>query len=147
VVVAPHPRSDRAVLQRILPAGWSLAEAGRTVELLLEGPRWVIQCASGVSWESAVLGIPTGDIRFDDQRPVYPHLDDETAFPALRTADDVRRFVTRAATADRASIREAALRWCGLDGSDSIERARALLTSVSSPLPRIVDAWAPGGVL
>ena len=146
VVLAPHPRSDEAMLRRILPGGWTLHRGGHTVELLREGPRWLIQRSSGVAWESAQLGIPTADVRLDDEIPAYPLLEDERAFPALRTPDDVRAFTAGAASADRAALRTVAEQWCATDGEAAADRIRAVLDG-AAPAVRIVDAWAPGGVL
>jgi len=148
VVVAPHPRSDRAVLQRIVPRGWSIASTNRTLELLREGPPWLIQCSSGVAWESAVLGIPTGDVRLGGRRPDYPFLE-SPVFAALTSSDDVRRFVGAAAARDRAALRAESLGWCAIDGAAAVARGRALIDSADRALAgrRIADAWAPGGVL
>lgn len=147
VLVAPHPRSDIAMLERLLPPRWTLHRNELTVELLRRGPRWVIQSSSGVAWESAVLGIPTADVRIDDRPPAYPFLSDERVFPALRTPDDVRAFVANAEHTDRERLVTLARRWCATDGEASIRHVTALLEGPLEPAPRIVDAWAPGGVL
>lgn len=147
VVVAPHPRSDLRMLRRIIPAQWELHRGGRTAELLRAGSPWVIQRSSGVAWEAAALGIPTGDIRPSSGLPDYPFLSDERIFPALREVDDVRRFVTWARSADRYQLREHALAWGSPDGAEAVERARALLDGIDGPRARIADTWAPEGVL
>lgn len=146
-IIAPHPRSDLRLLQRLLPQGWSIYQGGGTIDLLLTGPPWVVQSASGVAWESAVLGIPTADIRLDNRPPVYPFLTDESSFPALRVAEDVRAFIAAAARVDRRRLRETALRWCAEDGPQSVARIRSHLAGRLLPGPRIVDAWAEGGAL
>ncbi|WP_309067391.1 hypothetical protein [Microbacterium sp.] len=147
VLVAPHPRSDADMLERLMPETWSLHRGGLTVDLLRRGPRWVIQSSSGVAWESALLGIPTADIRLDGRAPVYPFLEDEQTFPALHSADDVRAFVAGASDVDRDRLRTLAHSWCATDGDESVSLTRDLLARVSTTEPRIVDAWAPGGVL
>lgn len=146
-VVAPHPRSDPVMLERLMPSTWSLGRVGHTLDLLRGGPRFVVQASSGVAWESAALGIPTADIRLGDQAPVYPFLRDERAFPALRSPDDVREFIAGAETADRGGLRQLALWWCASDGPESGRRMRDLVAAPFQAGPRIVDAWAPGGVL
>lgn len=146
VILAPHPRSDLAMLERLLPDGWTLHRAGLTVNLLALGPRWVIQCSSGIAWESAVLGIPTGDVRLDDRQPDYPLLEDPV-FPVLRSTDDVRIFAATSASADRDELRAHARAWCATDGRDAVARVTELLSQIGHPGERIVDAWAPGGVL
>ncbi|WP_162621898.1 hypothetical protein [Microbacterium suaedae] len=147
VVVAPHPRSDVAMLERLMPRTWSLRRGGRTVDLLREGPRCVLQASSGVAWESAALGIPTADIRLDIQSPVYPFLRDERAFPAIRRPEDVRDFTEGVFSIDRDALRKRALLWCASDGSEAAGRLRDLLRAPRPADERIVDAWAPGGVL
>ncbi|WP_203136371.1 hypothetical protein [Microbacterium sp. JZ31] len=147
VLVAPHPRSDIAMLERLMPTTWSLHRDGLTVDLLRHGPRWVIQNSSGVAWESALLGIPTADIRLDERPPAYPFLEDEQVFPALHSAEDVRAFVAGAGDVDRARLQALAHSWCATDGEEAVSLTHELLARVSSSEPRIVDAWAPGGVL
>lgn len=147
VVVAPHPRSDLRMLRRIIPAQWELHRGGRTADLLREGPPWVIQRSSGVAWEATALGIPTGELRPGSGLPDYPFLANERVYPALREADDVRRFVTWARSTDRHRLREHALAWGSPDGTEAVARARALLEGIDGPRARIADAWAPGGVL
>lgn len=146
VIVAPHPRSDLRMLRRVVPGHWEL-HRGRTVELLREGPPWVIQRSSGVAWEAAALGIPTGEVRSRSRAPDYPFLADESIYPALRSPDDVTRFVAWARTADRDRLRAHALKWGSPDGADAVARAQALLDGIDGPRPRIADAWAPGGAL
>lgn len=147
VLVAPHPRSDVAMLERLIPSTWSLHRDGLTVDLLRRGPRWVIQSSSGVAWESALLGIPTGDIRLDERPPTYPFLEDEQVFPALHSADHVRTFVQDAADVDRDRLRALAHSWCATDGTEAVELTHRLLGEAVASRPRILDAWASGGVL
>lgn len=148
VLVAPHPRSDLRVVKRLIPADWTLVERGRTVELLKSGAPWVIQCSSGVAWESAALGIPTADVRLDDRTPDYPFLTNE-AFVPVTSPTDVRAFVKSAAEADRTALQAAAREWCSVDGEEAARRGREFLESIApGPTPSpIADAWAPGGVL
>jgi len=148
VVVAPHSRSDVERLERIVPREWVIARVERTLDLLHEGPPWLVQCSSGVAWESAVLGIPTGDVRLGDRVPDYPFLEDPR-FAALSTSADVAAFIARVASTDRDLLREAALAWCAIDGRAAVEQGRALIARADRSLAgqRIADAWAPGGVL
>lgn len=147
VAVAPHPRSDLQMLRRILPPTWRLHERSRTAELLREGPPWVIQRSSGVAWESAALGIPTGDLRSGSRPPDYPFLADENVFPALRDSGDISRFVASASTVDRVRLREYAGVWGSPDGPQAVARAQAFLDGIERSRPRIADAWGPNGVL
>jgi hypothetical protein len=151
LIVAPHPRSNVEHLRRILPPDWTLHTGGRTLDLLKAGPPFVIQSSSGVAWESAVLGIPTAELRaapgtMDGQ---YLFLRDESTFPVLESSDDVRDFVRRATLRgfDRRELRDHALAWCDVDGEESVRRIRAMLDSVEPHVQpsRILDGWAPGG--
>ncbi|WP_029150377.1 hypothetical protein [Microbacterium indicum] len=143
VVVAPHPRSDLAVLSRLVPASWTIDGAGRTISLLERGPRFVLQASSGVAWESASLGIPTGDLRLAGRAPDYPFLD--SVIPALGSPDDVAAFAASAATTDRDALRAHAAAWCASDGSDAVAAARSALAGLPAARGRITDLWAPGG--
>ncbi len=147
VVVAPHPRSDLKTLRRIIPASWQVFPGTRTTDLLQQGPPWVIQRSSGIAWEAAAFGIPTADIRSAAGAPDYPFLADESVYPALRSSEDVRRFVASAPIADRLRIRAHATSWVTVDGSDAVRRARALIDAIDGPRSRINDEWAPGGTL
>jgi hypothetical protein len=152
LVVAPHPSAKLDELSRILPAGWTISSGRRTMELLKEGPRFLLQSSSGVAWESAALGIPTAELRGQgggvmlDQ---YPFLRDESVYPLLTSPDGVRDFVARVDRGefDRERLQQYARSWCAEDGKESAERIRELVgrsTSVRKP-GRILDGWAPGG--
>ncbi|WAA67396.1 hypothetical protein [Microbacterium oxydans] len=151
LVVAPHPRSDRSSLSQMLPHGWTLS-AQPTVELLLGGAPFMIQHASGVAWEASALGIPAAKLRLAGEPSHYPFLANDSIYPPLEDAEDIRRFVADAPGMDRHALRDYALDWCEVDGDEAAGRIRGLLASISAGerTPsgvRILDGWCePTGV-
>jgi len=152
VVVAPHPGSNRKQLSRLVPRDWRIAPPSiRTSQLLSDGVRALIQHSSGVAWEALAMGIPTADIRLGEPRPNYPFLDNAAAIPALRSPQEVRQFVERAAHVrlqDREGLREYARSWCACDGPSSVSMALELLDRARHEGARatpIIDGWAPDG--
>lgn len=153
MVVAPHPRSDRAVIDALLPQGWTVYEGERTLDLLRTGPSFLFQFSSGVAWESAALGIPTATVRLDEDAVNYPFLEDETVYPAIRTAADATVFAQRARSGevDRIALREHALRWCEHDGAAARDALAQLLDRVRAEgiagrPAQIHDGWGKAGV-
>lgn len=149
ILVAPHPRTDARTLRRSIPRGWSVHTGARTLDLLRQGPPWVIQRNSGAAWESAALGIPTANIKLSDDPPVYPFLDTPRV-TAVSSPDEVRSFVANASNVDRGALRRQMREWCTYDGEDSIERARRFLDRASNDrtcTTPIADVWARGGTL
>ena len=156
MVVAPHPRSDRAQLAEMLPAGWSLYPGDRTLDLLASGPPFLLQFSSGVAWESAALGVPTATVRVDETPVNYPFLADESVYPAIRTPDEAARFAARARAGevDRDGLRRHAEEWCAVDGEpaasrlaellDRVTRGRGATDGAERPA-RLHDGWAAGG--
>jgi hypothetical protein len=147
VVVAPHPRSVKREIRRVLPTGWRLSDAPRTLDILRAGVRFVIQPSSGVAWESVALGIPTANLCIDDRPVSYPFLADATMIPPVRSADDVRRFIRLAPDMDRMRLRSHALDWCSFDGMQAVTRARELIAGardhrgLTGNGARILDGW------
>lgn len=153
MTVAPHPRSDREVIDALLPEGWTVYEGERTLDLLNTGPAFLFQFSSGVAWESAALGVPTATVRLDEDAVNYPFLEDETVYPAIRTAADATAFAQRARSGDidRAVLREHALRWCEHDGEAArvalaqlLDRVRA--DGAAGRPAQIHDGWGKLGV-
>lgn len=153
MIVAPHPRSDRAVIDALLPQGWTVYEGERTLDLLRTGPAFLFQFSSGVAWESAALGVPTATVRLDEEAVNYPFLEDEGVYPPIRAAADAAAFAqqARSGAIDRAALREHALRWCASDG----EAARVALGRLLDRVRRdgaagrpaqIHDGWGKSGV-
>ena len=150
LVVAPHPRSNLEELRRLVPPGWKINEQGRTIDLLMERPRFLLQYSSGVAWEAAALGVPTAQLSIDQESPDYPFLDDQIAFPRLRSGEDVRHFVREAGygAAEIARRRAVAAYWCGSDGLASQERAAVLLRLAPTDGERgspVYDGWSVTG--
>lgn len=141
VVVAPHPRSRRSELRRLVPSGWSI-HAGRTLELLQNGPRLLVQHSSGVAWEGLYLGIPTVEIAFNDEAPSYP-LITPPYITSVRDTDGMREAVkTPPSQIDRSALRAWARRWCAsVDGP-----AARKVVDVMEDLPEggalALDAWS-----
>lgn len=149
MIVAPHPRSDRDLIRELMPSEWTMFEGGRTLDLLAEGPAFLLQHSSGVAWESAALGIPTATIRLDDAPVNYPFLADESIYPAVRSPEQAEGFAQRARDGeyDRGALREHAARWCAVDGDAAADRLRSLLETVvrGRSGPRLHDGWSAGG--
>ncbi|MFD5601040.1 hypothetical protein ACFWHR_13410 [Leucobacter sp. NPDC058333] len=152
MTIAPHPRSDIRQIRDFMPTDWSLFTGARTLDLLLEGPAFVLQFSSGVAWESAALGIPTATIRLDRSPVNYPFLADEQVYPSLFAPEDTRRFVSaaRSENIDRAALRKHAIQWCAVDGPEAMYRLFDLLdevalTSDAGQLPYLHDGWSAGG--
>ncbi|MBO1900592.1 hypothetical protein J4H92_01350 [Leucobacter weissii] len=149
MAVAPHPRSDLDELRELLPAGWTLREDVRTIDLLAEGAPFLFHFSSGVAWESAALGVPTATVRLDDAPVSYRFLADERVAPAIRTPDDARGFAERArrGEVDRGALRDHAVAWCAVDGGAAAERLRELLERADGAgrPARLSDGWARGG--
>ncbi|MHA3684247.1 hypothetical protein ACXR2T_09165 [Leucobacter sp. HY1910] len=153
MVIAPHPRSDRAVIDALLPTGWAVYEGDRTLDLLRTGPPFLFQFSSGVAWESAALGIPTATVRLSEDAVNYPFLEDESVYPAIRRAADATSFAQRARRGeiDRVALREHALRWCEHDGAAARNALAQLLDRVRSQgaagrPAQIHDGWGKAGV-
>ena len=153
MLVAPHPRSDRATIDALLPRGWAVYEGERTLDLLRTGPAFLIQFSSGVAWESAALGIPTATVRLEEDAVNYPFLEDERVYPPIRSSADATVFVQRARSGeiDRDTLREHALRWCENDGEAARDTLAQLLNrvradGVAGRPAQIHDGWGKTGV-
>ena len=146
-VLAPHPRSDLWLLRRLLPAGWTMSERPRTLDLLRQGTSVLIQRSSGVAWEAMALGIPTIDVRVRDGDPVYPFLRDDrvlqvTSVPELRAAlDRVTGDVNGSIGQEMTAVAAA---WCDRVGRSAVDAGVALIrAALSTPAPTTVllDRW------
>jgi len=150
LLVSPHPRSNLDELRAILPRHWILSHQDRTLDLIKQGPPFLIQCSSGVAWESLVCGVPTANIVLD-KPSFYPFFDDRRLVRHLSNAADVREFVETPGdgSEERARRKSYALHWCGQDGqpagragAELVERAVA-----EGAKDMILDGWAPGGAV
>ena len=141
VVVAPHPRNRRSAVRRLLPRGWSI-NSGRTLDLLAEGPRLLIQHSSGIAWEGLYVGVPTVQIQLDSEAPNYPLI----AEPYVRTVRSAAELHEMAATLpegiDRAGLRDWALRWCATVGADATRRIVDVLEDMPEDANLVLDAWS-----
>lgn len=147
VVVAPHPRSDMRALRKALPRSWAVHE-GTTVDLLRQGPPWLLQSQSGIVTDAAALGIPTAEVTLEDEPRVYPFLGADSICH-VASPNEIRYFTETARTSDRARLRETLRAWVACDGEDARSRARDFLAAITpaDAGPPIMDAWAPGGAL
>ena len=141
IVVAPHPRNSRKEVRRLLPDGWSI-NSGRTLDLLAEGPRLLIQHSSGIAWEGLYLGIPTIQIQMDDEGPNYP-LISEPFVQTVRSAQELRdASTTPSKDLDRAELRDWAHRWCAAVGVVAARRVVDLIEDMPEDPELILDAWS-----
>ncbi|MEV8337709.1 hypothetical protein [Leucobacter sp. NPDC077196] len=152
LIVAPHPATQLKDVRPLMRPGWQLAEGWRTMDLLTEGPAFLLHLSSGVAWESAALGIPTATIRLDQTPVNYPFLVDESVYPSIFTSSEAASFVARArgGVIDRSALLAHARRWCSFDGVEAKERLRVLLRrnpgeSAESQTRCLHDGWSAGG--
>lgn len=145
VTVAPHPGSDHESLRRLLPAGWTLHEQGRTFDLLLERDAPVIQMSSGVAWEAAAVGRPV--VQLDIQEGLnYPFIS-EPYVPHVSTSEELTSTIQslQAEEAESPEIKDWAFQWCSAIGTEAAERARALIYSATQDPPdpgMALDGWS-----
>lgn len=139
VIVAPHPRSSRRRLRRLLPSRWTLSEVP-TLQLLARGPRVVIQQSSGVAWESLALGIPTLQIGARTASANYPLIAPPHVLFA-ETRDELARALEDAAVVDRESLRRWAQEWCPSTGVEAASAAAEALLDATLGEP-VLDAWS-----
>lgn len=147
--VAPHPRSDVERLKKMVPPGWVVEEGRRTLDMLREGPPFLLQHSSGVAWEAIALGIPTLQISLDGAVPNYYFLRDEVIFPRADASDpaSIARFVAALdhSVAHRDQLRTYARRWCECDGEEAGEKLRRLLATCDRwPSSMVFDGWGTG---
>ena len=141
IVVAPHPRIGRMEVRRLLPDGWSI-NSGRTLDLLVQGPRLLIQQSSGIAWESLYLGIPTVQIQMGDKAPSYP-LIAEPFVQIVRSAHELYEAMTTPSKhVDRADLRDWAHRWCAAVGVVAAKRVADLTEDMPEDPELILDAWS-----
>ena len=141
IVVAPHPRNSRREVRRLLPDGWSI-NAGRTLDLLAQGPRLLIQHSSGIAWESLYLGIPTVQIQVKDEAPNYP-LIAEPFVQTVRSPQELHEAMTTPTKdLDRADLRDWAHRWCATVGDVAAKRVADLIEDMPQDTELILDAWS-----
>ena len=141
IVVAPHPRNSRREVRRFLPDGWSL-HSGRTLDLLKQGPRLLIQNSSGIAWEGLYLGIPTIQIQVDDEAPNYPLISDPFV-PTVRSAQELHETIMAPAKeVDRADLRDWAHRWCAEVGVVAAKRIVDVIEDMPEEAELILDAWS-----
>ncbi len=148
LIVAPHPRSNLAEISKLVPKGWSVHAGRRTLDLLREGPRFLLHHSSGVAWESAALGIPTADVSVGGARPNYPFLEDPV-FPRLQNSGEIADFVLGGGSeaTDRELLRVSAMAWCAIDGEAAARRVREVVAEAEARFrggrpARLVDGWA-----
>lgn len=150
LLVTPHPRSDLDELRAMLPPNWTLSAGGRTLDLIKQGPPFLIQCSSGVAWESLACGVPTANIVLD-KPSYYPFFDDQQLVRPLSNAADVRSFVEdpRDSSEDRARRASYALHWCERDGKQAAQAGAELVEKAIAEGVKgaILDGWAPGGTV
>lgn len=147
VIASPHPRTDRKLLQTILPAQWDLWR-GRTFDLLMQGPPAVVQCSSGVALEALQLGIPTIELAFPGEAPNY-RFAREPYVTTVRNSAELRAAVGAAAgvsPSKREELRAWAHGWVSKAGADAAVAGAALLEKAGEEGIRktpLWDAWAP----
>jgi hypothetical protein len=147
VVVAPHPRSDRRLLQSLLPQGWVVWDAD-TFSLLRSGVTCVIQRSSGVAWESLVLGIPTIQLAWPGETVPYPIID-PSRVPFVSSSRELAEAVTAARGAtesDRLELRAWAREWCAVQGVDAAEAIASVVRTAESrgaATGWVLDGWSP----
>lgn len=147
--VAPHPRSDVARLKKMVPLSWTIEEGRRTLDLLRDGPPFLLQHSSGVAWEAIALGIPTMQISLDAASPNYYFLRDESVFPSADVSDPaaIAHFVKTLDHSEfhRKELRDYAFWWCGCDGAQSREKLINLLSTAGQwPSSMVFDGWGSG---
>jgi hypothetical protein len=146
VVVSPHPRSDREVLEALLPSHWRLDRSGTpTRHLLRQGARALVQSNSGVAWEALASGVLTIELQLpsDDAGPLTA-MAAGGALPVVTRPDQLRTALLDGAEPER--LVEIARRWCSFTGTQAADRAGRLVQSVleddDAPAGPILDAWA-----
>lgn len=141
VVVAPHPRSDRREISKLIPRAWAI-HSGRTVELLRRGPSLLVQHSSGVAWEGLYLGVPTVQISLGCTAPTYA-LITAPYVPTVRSAAELRDIVmTPSDRVDRAELRDWARRWCVSVGDIAAKQAANALEDMPRGPTLALDAWS-----
>lgn len=148
VLIAPHPRSNRAQLERMVPEGWRLWE-GRTLDLLRRGPVRFLQHSSGVAWEALALGIPTIQLEWLGGEPLYPLISDEV-MPFAHTTAELNSALawcdaTAATQAERERLIGWATNWCAATGSTAAAMGAAIVADVArhgSNGRLVLDRWA-----
>lgn len=152
VVLAPHPRSNRRRLRKMMPPHWDLWEDS-TQRLLDKGPRAVIQHSSGVSWDALRRGIPTVELRMDQKLPNYPAIQAPYVHfvSTVEELQDVVRNLDSTLPTDLARDDSIAWarRWCAYEGAAATERAVHLVRRVEEcgqAAHPVLDFWGmPGG--
>jgi hypothetical protein len=148
VLVAPHPRSDVNQLIRLLPARWRLSSYARTIDLLRNGPRFVLQHSSGIAWEALFLGIPVIQIGYAQAPPGYPLI----APPFVLSAHSTETLAYSVAAAtergqdagSRDELRSWARHWCDSVGRGARESCVGLIERSLGQGPRpeaLLDGW------
>jgi hypothetical protein len=148
VVVAPHPRSDRKELIRLMPSSWRLSSEGSTFDLLRKGPKVVIQHSSGIAWEALALGIPVIQLSYLDAPANYPLISPPYVPFAHSTASLMEAVTeaTRRATHGNAreELRDWAALWCSSVGRDARLACVDLIGQVQQMGQRpdvLLDGW------
>ncbi len=143
VTISPHPRSDRSLLRAISPEGWELWDR-RTLDLLEQGPRLLIQHSSGVALEALQLGIAVVDLALDERDPVYPFIRAPYATRAS-TAEELRTALEGRGGLDRDELVAWARRWVALTGAEAAAQAATTIeraAQTGSCTAPIWDAWS-----
>jgi hypothetical protein len=143
VCVAPHPLSDFAQVQRLIPAHWSVYRGGRTYDLLTRVDAPVMQVSSGLGLEALLLGRKVIQLDFAGAPRLYPYICE----PHVRCVADARELT--AALGEDTSLgrrerQEWASRWSSPTGSAAVEACRRSLAHAQqlSPTRFALDGWA-----
>jgi hypothetical protein len=136
VLVAPHPRTTRAVRRRLAKLGMVFAEE-RTVELLARTGHPLIVSGSGAALEALTLGLPIIDLRRDRERSNRPFLTHPDVSAATDTAS-LREAVDdiRAAPHLSGSLEAWVRGWC-------VARGGAAAATAGTAIERL-EATGPG---
>lgn len=150
LLVAPHPRADRAALDAAIPDGWDVWE-GRSYDALLPGPPMLIHYSSGLALEALLLGIPIIDVRWPANMPTAyafirePFADVATSSAELRAAI-ADAYEDVASDERRRELRDWGRQWCSSTGDAAAERGERVVRAAAAadgPLSPVWTAWSP----
>ena len=146
-LVLPHPRSDTAHLEELVPPRARMVTDRRTSDQLVDGARAIVQHSSGVALEAMMLGVPVIDLSVGGREPILPLLAEPHVYFAsghreLRAC--LARLERGESAAQVAERRGWAREWCS-STSDSAEAGltRLLESQIRSQGP-ILDGWSLG---